>query len=215
MAISRAFSILAAALVFTALGSADQFAINNPTVQIPVGPHTTASTKTDFSSPRVLLGGEDDNNPDIGLPGYDGDTIFLKFQSDYLGNLEAFNSISVTITFQDDEQDAGETARVDYALPNSNILLADSPFVKLGKNEDPNPDTLTFTLYADQLSADQKAQVLSGFADKNFRIRIMRETGDFLVTAASANVTYSATPEPATLLLLLPAVGLIGLRRRA
>ena len=53
-------------------------------------------------------------------------------------------------------------------------------------------------------------------SDNNFRVQIMRETSDFLVTGASAqlDVTYFSTPEPATFLLLLPAVGLIGLRRR-
>ncbi len=221
MAIHRAFSIFGAALVFTAMASADQFVINNPTVQIPAGPHTTDSTKTDFTSPQVLLSGENDTNPDIGLPGYDGDTIFLKFQSSYLGDIESFNSIKVTITFADNAQDGGETARVDYALPSENIPLngsdITSPFVKLGKAPDSNPDTITFTLNSADITADQRAKVLAGFSDDNFRIRIMRETGDFLVTGASAqlDVNYSAVPEPATFLLLLPAVGLIALRRRA
>jgi hypothetical protein len=194
------------------LAGATPLAVNNVAVEIPLGPGIPHAIETDFDSPQVLLSGTAPGNPDIGLPGYAGDTIFLKFRSEYLADIEAINSFSITITFQDNADDGGETARVAYALPDSNLILADSPFVKLGKNNDPNPDTITLTLTPDQI-----AQALPGISDNNFRVQIMRETGDFLVTGASAqlDVTYFSTPEPATLLLLLPAVGVIALRRRA
>jgi len=212
MAIRHALSLAAVTLIFSAVLGATPLAVNNVAVEIPLGPGIPAAFETNFNSPRVLLSGTAANNPDIGLPGYAGDTIFLKFRSDYLDDIEAINSFSITITFADNAQDGGETARVAYALPSSNIILADSPFTKLGHDPDPNPDTLTFTLTPEQI-----ALALPGISDNNFRVQIMRETGDFLVTGASAqlDVTYASAPEPATFLLLLPVVGLIGLRRRA
>src|SRR6185312_740543 len=112
MVIRHALSIAAAALIFSALAGATPLAVNNVAVEIPLGPGIPHAIETDFNSPRVLLSGTSADNPDIGLPGYAGDTIFLKFRSDYLGDIEAINSFSITITFADNAQDGGETARV-------------------------------------------------------------------------------------------------------
>ncbi|HVW10863.1 MAG TPA: hypothetical protein VHC90_19890, partial [Bryobacteraceae bacterium] len=93
MAIRHSFSTLAFILAFSALAHATPLAVNNVAVEIPVGPGTTDATETDFTSPQVLLGG----NPDIGVPGYDGDTIFLKFRPDDLSDVESIKSLNFSI----------------------------------------------------------------------------------------------------------------------
>jgi hypothetical protein len=211
MAIRQSISIFAAALLFSALAQATAISIdnadNNPhenvTVQVPVGPGSTDTTQSSFP-----VGVGSPNADPISIPNYQGDTIFLKFHSDYLANVEGINAFSITIVFEDDEEDGGESAQVAFSLPGSNIILADPAFTKFGR-DDPDPDTLTFTLDANQIAA-----ALPGISDNNFRVRIMRESGDFMVTGATAQLDVTYTPEPASILLFLPAVGLIGLRRR-
>jgi hypothetical protein len=143
-------------------------------------------------------------------PNFQGDTIFLKFHSDYLVNVEGIDIFKITIVFTDDLVDGGESAQIAYSLPGSNIILADPAFTKLGGKVDPNPDTLTFDLTPDQIAA-----ALPGISDNNFRVRVKRETGDFTITDAYATLDVRYAPEPASVFLLLPAVGAFWLRRRA
>jgi hypothetical protein len=211
MALHRAFCILAATLLCSVAAAANPLAVNFTTAEIPLGPGTTDAFPTALP---VLLGG----NSDIGLPGYVGDTIFLKFRPEDLTDVEAINSLTFSLTFLDNEKDGGETAQIAYALPGSNIILEDLALTKLPIDRQDNPIPLTLTY---ELSPEQLGLAAPGiFDDGNFRVRIMRESGDFLITGAAAtmDVTYAAataTPEPATLLLLLPAMGCICLRRRA
>jgi hypothetical protein len=207
MAIRRSFAVLAAVLFLSALAGADPLAVNLISVNQPDGPGSPSSTPVSLP---VLLGG----NADFLMPGFVGDTIFLKFRPDDLSDVEAIDSLSFTIDFLDDEKDAGESVEVAYALPSTNIIFSPT-FTALpsNRNDVPQPFSLTFTLDPAELGLATPGILDDG----NFRIRLERLTGDFRVTGASAqmDVTYAmATPEPTTLLLLLPAAGFICFRRR-
>jgi hypothetical protein len=210
MAIRRTFSILACGLFLSSLAGATPLAVNFMSANIPDGQGLPSSEATTLP---VLLGG----GSDMQIPGYVGDTLFVKFRPEDLSNVETINSLSFTVNFIDDEKDAGESVEVAYALPSSNIIFDTSNFGPLPNNNNvPVPFSLTFSLNP----ADLVLATPGIFDDGNFRIRLERLTGDFLVTGASAqmDVTYAsvpAVPEPATFLLLLPAVGVLWLRRRA
>ena len=158
--------------------------------EIPTGPGST------FTIPATLpglLGG----NADIGVPNFVGDTLFLKFKIPDISQLASINSFTVNVSVFDNGDGGGESADIAFAQPNMNISLASPAFLTLNHITAAAPNTYTYSLTAAQIS-----QVFPTITDGNFRVRIMRDTGDFEVAGGSASIDGTLAPEPSSLMLL-------------
>jgi hypothetical protein len=159
---------------------------------IPTGPGSTVTI--DAALPG-LMGGASDAT----VGNYVGDTLFLKFKIPDTSELSNIDSFTVSVSLYDNGDGGGESAQIDFAQPLTNIVLADPAFTTLNHITSSSPEIFTYTLTPAQIT-----QVLPTITDGNFRIRIMRETGDFEVAGASAAI--DVTPEPSSLPLGICAV---------
>jgi hypothetical protein len=166
---------------------------------IPTGPGSTVTIPTALPA---LLGG----NADAGISNYAGDILFLKFRIPDISEVSVIDSFVINVSVFDNGDGGGESGDVDFALPGTNIVLAGPAFTTLNHITSSLPLTLSYSLNAAQI-----AQVFPTIADGNFRIRIIRDTGDFEVGGASAQIdaTLTSAPEPASVLLLLSGLGCV------
>ena len=172
--------------------------------EIPTGPDSTVTLPANLPA---LLGGNSDNE----IFNYAGDLLFLKFKIADLSDIEGIDSFVVSVYVFDNGDGGGESAEIDFALPGGNLVLAPTAFTSLNGTTEQSERPLTYTLTPDEI-----AEVIPTILDGNFRLRVMRETGDFEVEGASAiiDAVVASTPEPSSFLLmagLLMAGALSGL----
>jgi hypothetical protein len=197
----RSLVFAGAAIIFASLAQAAAIPVDFIGGEIPTGPDSTFTISADLPA---LMGG----NPDAGFEGYVGDLLFLKFKIPDIADVESIQSFTVSVSIFDNAQDRGESAQIDFAQPETNIVLADPAFTEVDGSTAGSPDIYTYTLTADQI-----AEIFPTIADGNFRVRIMRETGDFEVAGGSATIDATlaspSTPEPSSMILL--AAGLFAI----
>jgi hypothetical protein len=158
--------------------------------EIPTGPGSTVTIPAALPG---LMGG----NSDVGVPGFVGDTLFLKFKIPDISELTSIDSFTVSVSVFDNGDGGGESADIAFAQPSTNISLAAPAFTTLNHITAAAPNTYTYALSPDQIN-----QVFPTITDGNFRVRIMRDTGDFEVAGGSASIDGTLAPEPSSLMLL-------------
>jgi hypothetical protein len=122
------------------------------------------------------------------------DTLFLKFTIPDIAQILTINSFTINVTVYDDGDGGGENGIVQFALPGTNVPLA-SFGPSLNGFTASSPLTLS-----DSLSPSEIAEVLPSIQDGNFRIKVMRGNGDFLVGGGTATIDATLAPEPASFL---------------
>jgi hypothetical protein len=158
--------------------------------EIPIGPGSTITIPAALPG---LMGGVSDS----GVPGFVGDTLFLKFKIPDISQIASINSFSVSVSLFDNGDGGGESGDIAFAQPGTNISLASPAFNTLNRVTEALPTTFTYNLTSAQI-----AQVLPTITDGNFRVRIMRDTGDFEVAGGSASIDATLAPEPSSTMLL-------------
>ncbi len=154
------------------------------------------------------------NATQVSLPVFlsnESDTVFLKFKIPGIGTVASINTFEITVSLFDDGDRGGETGEFQFALPAGPNLPLGTFGPNLNETSDRLPETFTFDLNAGQI-----AQVFPSIEDGNFRIKIIRDSGDFYVAGGSASIDASVVPEPGTLATI--AIGLVlvvaGVHRR-
>jgi hypothetical protein len=158
--------------------------------EIPTGPGSTVTIPATLPG---LMGGASD----AGVSNFVGDTLFLKFKIPDIAELTSIDSFTVSVSVYDNGDGGGESADIDFAQPGTNIVLASPAFTTLNHITAGAPEILTYSLTADEID-----QVFPTITDGNFRVRIMRDTGDFEVAGGSATIDGTLAPEPSSLMLL-------------
>ncbi len=138
------------------------------------------------------------------------DTVFLKFKIPDIDMVETINSFDISVSLYDNGDRGGETGTIEFALPNGPNLSLASFSPDLNGFTASSPDTFTFSLTPDQI-----AEVLPSILDGNFRIKIQRDSGDFLVGGGTASIDATLAPEPASFSIVIGGLlAVAGLRRR-
>jgi hypothetical protein len=139
------------------------------------------------------------------------DTVFLKFKIPDIDMVETINSFDISVSLYDNGDRGGETGTIEFALPDGPNLLLTSFSPNLNGFTAISPDTFTFSLTPDEI-----AEVFPSILDGNFRIRIQRDSGDFIVGGGTASIDATlAAPEPASLCIVIGGLlAVAGLRRR-
>jgi hypothetical protein len=137
--------------------------------------------------------------------------IFLKFKIPNFDQIASINSFEIDITLFDNADGGGETGEIQFAQPGTNISLGIfGP--NLNRTTQTSPAVLPIPLCPCEIS-----QIFPSLLDGTFRIKILRDTGDFFVGGGTATLDVTMAPEPSALfgtaIGLLAIVGL--LRRRA
>jgi len=138
------------------------------------------------------------------------DTLFLKFKIPGIAQIASINSFVINLDVYDDADGGGETFEGQFALPGSNIPLFFF-FPNLNRVTAAAPITLPISI--DPANFDL---ILPSIQDGNFRIKLLSNTGDFFVGAASASLDATLIPEPGSIGFVLGGVLAIGglVRRR-
>ncbi len=132
----------------------------------------------------------------------ESDTVFLKFKIPGIDTVGSINTFEITVSVFDDDDRGGETGEIQFALPAGPNMLLGVFGPNLNGTTQGSPVTFTFDLNAGQI-----AEVFPSIEDGNFRIKVIRDSGDFFVGGASASIDANVVPEPGTLALF--AVGLL------
>ncbi len=141
------------------------------------------------------------------------DTIFLKFKVPDILQVTSLNSITVSVMVFDDDDGGGESGSVEFALPGLNIPLT-SFAGNIRTYTAGSPLILSASVCSCELS-----DVYASMLDGNFRIKVLRTSGDFYVEGATVDIDANM-PEPASAsttagaLLLLAALMHPSLRRK-
>jgi len=183
----RAFGVLIGAIFLTVVGAtATPLPVNFVFAEIP--PNTTQ-----VSLPYFL----DNVN----------DNVFLKFRIPDIANVVSIQSFIVNLSLFDDGDGGGETGTIQFALPGTNVTLA-SFFGNLNRTTEGSQVVIPIAL--DRSVIDQ---VFPSIQDGTFRIKILRDSGDFFVGVATVSIDATMAPEPGSLLLALSAISLAALRK--
>jgi hypothetical protein len=183
----KAFGVLIGAILLAAAGAnASPLPANFVFAEIP--PNTTQVTL-----PYLL----DNVN----------DTVFLKFRIPDIANVVSIQSFTINLALFDDGDGGGETGTFVFALPGTNLTLA-SFFGNLNRTTIESPAVFPISLDSSQI-----AQVFPSLQDGTFRIKILRDTGDFFVEGATVSIDATMAPEPGSLLLAFSAISLVALRK--
>lgn len=139
------------------------------------------------------------------------DTVFLRFKIPAIDTVGTINLFNIQVNLYDDGDRGGETGIIQFALPSGPNLTLTTFGPDLNGFTAGAPDNFSFSLTPSQI-----AQVFPSIQDGNFRIRIQRSSGDFIVGGGSASIDATVVPEPATWSML--GIGLLlvaaGGRRR-
>lgn len=136
------------------------------------------------------------------------DNVFLKFRIPGIANVASIQSFIINLALFDDGDGGGETGTIQFALPGTNLTLA-SFFGNLNRTTIDSPAVLPISLDPSEI-----AQVFPSIQDGTFRIKILRDTGDFFVEGATVSIDATMAPEPGSLLLAFSAISLLVLRKR-
>ena len=198
--------LLLLGMVACGLAQAGAIEVDFVDAEIPIGPGSTITIPAALPG---LMGG----TSDAGIPNFIGDTVFLKFKIPDISELANIDSFTVSVSVYDNSDGGGESADIAFAQPGTNISLASPAFLTLNHVTSSAPNTYTYALTPDQIS-----QVVPTITDGNFRVRIMRDTGDFELAGGSASIDVTlatATPEPSSMALLTGGFfAMAGLYRR-
>jgi hypothetical protein len=139
------------------------------------------------------------------------DTVFLRFKIPGIDTVSSINAFEIQISLFDDGDRGGETGEILFALPAGPNMLLGTFGPDLNGTNEGSPATFTFDLKPDQI-----AQVFPSIEDGNFRLKIVRDSGDFYVGSGSASIDANVVPEPGTLATI--AIGFVlivaGVHRR-
>ena len=186
----RTGGLLLLGVMACGLAQAGAIEVDFVDAEIPTGPGSTVTIPVALPG---LMGGASD----IGVPGFVGDTVFLKFKIPDISELASIDSFTVSVSVYDNNDGGGESADIAFAQPSTNITLASPAFTTLNHVTSTAPNTYTYSLTPDQI-----AQVFPTITDGNFRVRIMRDTGDFEIAGGSATIDGTLAPEPSSVMLL-------------
>jgi hypothetical protein len=129
------------------------------------------------------------------------DTLFLRFKIPNISTVASVNSMNITVTLYDDGDRGAESGRIQFALPSGPNMDLGSYSAALDQTTSSAPLILSYTLDPSQI-----AQVFPTIQDGNFRIKVLRDTGDFYVAGGTVTIDASI-PEPAS--ILTGATGLL------
>jgi hypothetical protein len=137
--------------------------------------------------------------------------IFLKFKIPNFDQISSINSFEIDITLFDNADGGGETGEFQFAQPGTNISLGlFGP--NLNRTTQASPAVFPIPLCPCAIS-----QIFPSLQDGTFRIKILRDTGDFFVGGGTATLDVTLAPEPSA--LFGTATGLLAIaaffRRRA
>lgn len=154
------------------------------------------------------------NATQVALPVFlsnESDTVFLKFKIPGIDTVGSINAFEITVSLFDDGDRGGETGEFQFALPAGPNLPLGAFSPNLNGTSEGSQETFTFDLNSSQI-----AQVFPSIEDGNFRIKIIRDSGDFYVAGGSASIDANIVPEPGTLATI--AIGFLlvvaGVHRR-
>jgi hypothetical protein len=190
----RIIGLLLVGVMACGLAQAGAIEVDFIGAEIPIGPGSTITIPAALPG---LMGGASDS----GVSNFVGDTLFLKFKIPDVSQIFSINSFSVSVSVYDNGDGGGESADIAFAQPGANIALAAPAFTSLNHITGALPTTFTYNLTADQI-----ATILPTITDGNFRVRIMRDTGDFEVAGGSASIDATLAPEPSSFVLLAAGV---------
>jgi len=135
------------------------------------------------------------------------DNVFLKFRIPDIANVVSIQSFIINLSVFDDGDGGGESGTVQFALPGANATLA-SFFGNLNRTTVNSQVVLPIPLDPSVIE-----QVFPSIQDGTFRIKILRDTGDFFVGGATVSIDATMVPEPGSLLLAFSAASLVALRK--
>jgi hypothetical protein len=122
------------------------------------------------------------------------DTIFLKFKIPNFDEILSINSFVIDVIVYDNGDGGGETGEFQFAQPGTNLfLLGFAP--NLNHTTALSPVDFTMPLCACQIS-----QIFPSLQDGTFRIKVLRDSGDFFLAGGSAMLDVNFAPEPSTLI---------------
>jgi hypothetical protein len=121
------------------------------------------------------------------------EAVFLSFSIPDAASIASINSFSVSVSFFDDDDVESEAGSMSYVRAGGDLALGG--FGGLNGTTSFSPFTLTGSFVPSTL-----ALLTTEIGGGVFRIRVQRESGDFLVLNASAAIDAELTaPEPPTL----------------
>jgi hypothetical protein len=142
------------------------------------------------------------------MAGGASDTLFFKFKVPGIAQIAHIDSFTIDLTVFDDDDGGGETFEGQFALPSSNIPL----FFFFGNlNHLTAASPLAVQLPVDPANFDP---ILQSMQDGNFRIKLLRDSGDFFVSSLTVSIDATLIPEPGTIGLVAGGLVLAGLVRR-
>jgi hypothetical protein len=129
--------------------------------------------------------------------------IFLKFMIPNFDQILTINTFEIDLTLFDNADGGGETGEIQFAQPGTNLELA-----IFGPNL--NHTTQAFpAVFQIPLCSCQISQVFPSLQDGTFRIKILRDSGDFFLGGGTATLDVTLAPEPS--MLFGTAVGLLAM----
>ena len=141
----------------------------------------------------------------------ESDTVFLRFKIPGIDTVSSINAFEIQVSLFDDGDRGGETGEIVFALPAGPNMLLGTFGPNLNDTSEGVPQTFTYDLNAGQI-----AQVFPSIEDGNFRIKVIRDSGDFYVESGNASIDANVVPEPGTLATI--AIGFVlvvaGVHRR-
>lgn len=138
------------------------------------------------------------------------DILFLKFKIPNFDQIATINYIAIDVLLYDDDDGGGESGRFQFALPGANLDLGGFA-ANIRPATAANPIVVPLTVCECEIS-----QVLPSLQDGNFRIRVIRDSGDFIIDEhqgmAYLDVTF--VPEPSTYVCCAAGLFLIAAVKR-
>lgn len=138
------------------------------------------------------------------------DILFLKFKIPNFSNIASINYLEIDLLLYDDDDGGGESGRFQFALPGGNLDLGGFA-ANIRPLTAASPAVIPLIVCGCEID-----QILPSLQDGNFRIKIMRDTGDFIVDhlqgMAFLDVTF--VPEPSAFVCCVAGLLLIATLRR-
>ncbi len=137
------------------------------------------------------------------------DAIFLKFKIPNFDQIVSINSFEIDIALFDNADGGGETGEIQFAQPGTNLSLGlFGP--NLNRTTQASPAVFPIPLCPCEIS-----QIFPSLQDGTFRIKILRDTGDFFVGGGAATLDVTMAPEPSALFgTAIGLLAIVGLLRR-
>ncbi len=136
--------------------------------------------------------------------------IFLKFKIPNFDQIVSINSFEIDIRFvRQCGRWEGKRGEIQFAQPGTNLSLGlFGP--NLNRTTQASPAVFPIPLCPCEIS-----QIFTSLQDGTFRIKILRDTGDFFVGGGAATLDVTLAPEPSALFgTAIGLLAIVGLLRR-